>query len=110
MSYTDVIIPIVEEPVDNSGHGVWMAVWKVWRTVEKRPLLGDGLVVVPMACGEALQTQRRPPHRSATGVGGTRRLGYRQRVVIRKPTNMMPKPIRMFHDPSDGTGSVVFDR
>lgn len=28
----------------------------------------------------------------------------RQRVVIRKPMNMMPKPTRMFQVPSDGTG------
>ena len=37
MSYTSVIIPTVDEPVDNSGMWVWMAVWKVWTTVENRP-------------------------------------------------------------------------
>jgi len=35
--------------------------------------------------------------------------GQRHRVVMRNPMNMIPKPIRMFHDPSDGTGRVVFE-
>ena len=42
--------------------------------------------------------------RSAEGVERTR---YFQRVVIRKPTKAMPKPIRMFHELMPGIGSVA---
>ena len=34
------------------------------------------------------------------------RAGQRQRVVIRKPLKAIPKPTRMFHEPSAATGSA----
>jgi hypothetical protein len=41
VSYTGVIIPIVESIVDNSGVGVWMTVWRVGKSVENGGILQD---------------------------------------------------------------------
>lgn len=88
--------------MDNSGGRVWMNVWKVGRTVENGTLAaaGDPIAVENDNARHTLRCDGRREGRWAD---------YRQRVVMRNPTNMMPKPITMFHEPSDGTGSVVFE-
>lgn len=73
-------------------------------------LLGDGssrpLLVERALDGCGTDDDARRTGNGATGVEEACGRCQRQRVVMRKPTNMMPKPIRMFHEFSDGTGSV----
>ncbi len=114
MSYTRVIIPTVDGPVDNSGTRVWMTVWKVWTTVENQRRGVEERRLSPPSLWRARGTvrsdeRRRPPYLLVRRASEVRRGGYRHRVVMRNPMNMIPKPIRMFHEPSDGTGSVVFE-
>lgn len=106
MSYTGVIIPTVDSAVDNSGVGVWMVVWRMGKSVENERIVEDLWSAAARACGE----RQRPPHLAVRRASGKQLLGgQRHRVVMRKPTNMMPKPIRMFHEPRLGTGSVAFE-
>lgn len=107
MSYTGVIIPIVDSAVDNSGAEVWMVLWRVWTSVENGQSAGDSADSARQTLWRTAE-RRSPSYLPVRRASGMRR-GYRQRVVMRKPANMMPKPMRMFHDPRDGTGSVVFE-
>lgn len=87
------------ESVENCGEQAF------WGTVDGGPRVG-----VVENGPECPRTRERPPHQQVRRASECVWPGcYRQRVVMRKPMNMMPKPIRMFHDPSDGTGSVVFE-
>ena len=49
MSYTGVIIPTVDFAVDNSGTGVWRAVWRMWTTVDNRGRNGENAINVTVA-------------------------------------------------------------
>lgn len=114
VSYTHVIIPTVDGPVDNSGMRVWMTVWKVWTIVENRRSGVEERRLTVLSLWRALRRgapdeRRRPPYLLVRRASEVRCGGYRHRVVMRNPMNMIPKPIRMFHEPSDGTGSVVFE-
>jgi len=52
VSYTGVIIPTVEEPVENSGAGVGTTVWRTRRSVENRVEPPERPVPTPIACGQ----------------------------------------------------------
>ena len=53
-----------------------------------------------------LGTQQARTDLGAGLLATVRGAGYFQRVVMRKPTNMMPKPMAMFHGPIDSMGSI----
>ena len=67
VSYTRVIIPTVEGPVENSGAGVGTTVWRTYGSVENGVEPPDRDALAPVACGQSrpeLVLARTTPARS----------------------------------------------
>ncbi|GAA1493184.1 hypothetical protein GCM10009627_15300 [Curtobacterium herbarum] len=83
MSYTGVIIPTVEEPVENSGHGVGTVMWRTRGSVENRARASRSADSRP--CGLWTDTEPGPACANddarRTGSGATGVEGALERVV-----------------------------